>query len=613
MKIDVFPEQLNEYISQLHEVISRLRSDSPGGSGIHDDTRVETDGQDDDANELARLCLVNGGGATASNGLQSNIFECQGELMGLLLMIESVYSTNIHSNLIDGESQLVDCFVRVVNPTLSGFRKILSSDKSPYRAQWQAQFFKLNKHFSMFLKELVKRLNQMFGTTEELRSIIHTLGRYLAEDNDILETAHASSSNEMYLNKIYGHSLCKLGDFSRYRAAYSDESDYKHAFAYYKACIVVWKGEGTPWNQMGVIHYSQREYIEAYYCFNKSLCIQNPFKDSNMMSVLKKFLKTSVDDIKYIGDGSSKEGCLAIAGVVKRVAEYDFLCFKSNSMPSSQPLDDRAEYKEIQALVLKLLQCIEEGQISYKSLVRLTIILVMVNWRLSRENGVSEYSKGLFALTMAIFQGICKATLNLGVTVSDNSSKQKIDAFIILLPCLRVLLDWLAKDFDEYSFAKDNYATTCLNEVVQLLEWLRVQYGFHFDSLTAAAMQSGRYSPMAFFEEIECYECSALWGSLNDTPSGINLKFSKGNDPNLFRSQCILFSGVRAGLDRDTLIGFDSAEQKFYFKEPERLDFVDSLQSPTLEVYSEMTLSDITDKDDDEEDDEEIVFRPRGK
>jgi tetratricopeptide (TPR) repeat protein len=602
MIIDAFPEQLNEYISQLRVTLASLKVDSLGGSmpanNAQSQIKTQKLGQTGEMDEviIPRELKINEAGIDHYDGL-----------IGLLLAIESIFSASILSNLIDGETQLVDCFARIVNPTLSAFRKLFPDEDSLNRTQWELNFHKLCKHFSIFLRELLKRLNQVFGSTEQLRSIIDTLGPYIVEDPDVFKASQASSSNEVFLNKIYGHALCKLGDLSRYRATYRDPSDYKHAFAYYKACVAVWKGDGMPWNQMGVIYYSQKEYIDAYYCFNKSLCILHPFKDSNMISVLKKFLKSNNDAISMKEDDSTGEAKLAIYAMTKRVAEYDFLYAKSNSMMSN-PLDQTAEYNEIRTLVEPLLSQARAGHISYKILVRLSILLVMVNWRLSEENIVSEYCKGLFALTMAFFEGLCKIILELSASSSDGVKSEVINS---LFPCLRVLFDWLAKDFDEYSFTKDHYSISCLQEVVRVLEWIRETYGFHFDTLTAAAMQSGRASPMALYEEIECFECSALWESLNDTPSGIDMELTRADNPFLFRCQCILFSGVRIGLDRQTFVAFDSVEQQFHFRGPKTFDLAELVQSPTVEASSEMTFSDSSDKAEDEDDDE-IVFRPRG-
>lgn len=576
MLTDASPEQLNDYTSQLRGLLENLNNDSWDESSA---TRIGDDS------------------AVKANGSQD-------QLIGLLLTIEAVYASNILSNLLDAESQMVDCFMRVVNPTLTAYRKFLADERSIYYTQWQEQFSKLCKHFAMFIKELLKRLVQVFGTTRRLSSVLESVGLGLLEqDQAILEADEAKPQNVQFLDRLFGQGLCKLGDLSRYRSLAKKSPDYKHALAYYRSCVLVWKSDGTPWNQMGIVHYSRGEYGDAYYYFNKSLCTEHPFKDSNIQSVLKRFVRASLEEIR-VNDVADKDAKLALASVTKRIAEYDFLHMNSKSM-RSQPLDKADEYNEIQGLVQPLLYHIESAHISYKPLVRLAILAAMVNWRLSQEKGVNEYKNGLFDLTMVLIQGLSSMILKLCGQVGGQGIISN------LLPCVRVLFDWLAKDFDEYVSSRDVHAANCLREVVQLLEWIRQTQGFMFDALTAVATQSGRGSPLALYEEIECFECSALWDSLNDTPSGIDLELAKADDPILFRYQCILFSGVRIASERDTFVDFDTVGLKFGFSGPKK-SLATSDESSSLEFsVSELTFSDIT--TDVNDDDEDIVFKPRVK
>lgn len=216
--------------------------------------------------------------------------------------------------------------------------------------------------------------------------------------------------------------------------------------------------------------------------------------------------------------------------------------------------------------------------------------------------------------TLRIFDKLLSSAL-LGVS-SSTDRKKLSPAVAILLPAFRILMDWTHKQMAEQAILDWGQDSSQCNAVFlkafQILEHLRKLYGFKFDITTAVARSNwdrfeeilkrqqesepdigeadglGKKMIPENYEETHCLGLTPLDGGINDTPSGLDpAESSQRSEQDMYRSQCLLFSGVEISRLFPTFLLLDEYQgqnAQFSF-EPMELDgFFSEEEQPNIPV-----------------------------
>lgn len=256
----------------------------------------------------------------------------------------------------------------------------------------------------------------------------------------------------------------------------------------------------------------------------------------------------------------------------------------------------------------KTYELVKARLIPSKILVKLSIISITFIWLLEQANDgsrtgmLNDAYKASLGLTLRLIDKLLSATLyhasqdEFGIMHLGDRVKPAVKT---LLPAFRIFFDWMNKQADQMRIVEWGQSSLQCNalflKMSQLLEHLRKAFGFQFDIFTAVprsnwdrfedilkqqeealnsdaeesesskdlsvstvSQKSKRRLLLENDEETQCSGLLPINGGLNDTPSG--LATVRGSAQEVYRAQCILFTGVEISRLHSTFLELDEFE-----------------------------------------------------
>uniref|UniRef100_A0A060TB03 ARAD1B11660p n=1 Tax=Blastobotrys adeninivorans TaxID=409370 RepID=A0A060TB03_BLAAD len=501
-------------------------------------------------------------------------------VVSLLTAAGAAYSSKIFEDFYGSSAELeAKLWSDVFGPALTAYRGRLKSGQ-PAGADGD-RLIKVLKVLSRFYREYIKRTIELEGATDFIRPLIPVLKMDLAEDS----IKNAPSAVADRLTDSIKRSLCKLGDFARYKATVTEEGapkDYSYARIYYRCAISISPGEGTAYNQMGSIEASAGNLFDAMMWFLRSQCVEKPFGYDNVSKIAKRVFKSDVSALaKTIAGG--KDGSKEVAKILHAYSGFYLYQIEFGRKKGSVQVDSKA------AVLAKVIDTIEGT-----TLIDIALMGVLLTFLTDRFSG-SEFrgdpaSSEVLGVTVAIFGIVMDAAMRYW-------NAQDTDSLSRILPCLRVYFDWFSK-YVAHDVAWEQVGShyrSLLEKMYLLVDGLRKRFGFKFDALTAVKMLSGKRALLALEEEKKCLGLLPFEGALNDTPSGLDAKQLMEQSLICFQGQCLLFSALELARLGWTDLEFDESSNIFKLK--------------GFHLSGQPQKEDEEDEEDEEE--EEIVFKPR--
>lgn len=522
-----------------------------------------------------------------------------------------------------------------------GFWKIYTCVLSRYRRRLSNRevrsFDRLNKVLKFgkrFYRELIKRVAELKGSPEDLKPLWDLLK--LEKSNDFPPPS-ASDLDRIY--QSVSHSLCRLGDLSRYTpsSAQSDKrSNHSHAKVYYRAAITVYPDSGLPCNQLGNLSVSVGDYFYAFFWFLKSQCVGKPFPANNVKKMAMKLFRTDIFSDDWmdcpLGDDDKKEIPKSVRRVILKLG-YSYAGFYIYNVVYKRNQGDvkQAGISSIVSDLKKLLldnNNYPNSRLPPSLLVDLSFLGPMLVYTVSGATDTISTPDGeVFRLTIEIIRSMLETGLHSFEGFKPTPQETVPDRLKLMLPALRIYFDWLVKQFthEDCSNIHSSSYQEFFSIVLRFVELLRQEHGFKFDSLTAVKTLSGKRELLALEEEKKTLGMVPWDGALNDTPSGLDYKTEVKADPAKFQCQCILFSAIELSRIDQTHLKFDEITQQFSLEKPDNEDISDvtgdatSEENTTITSYKDSTTMPTSNnafKSYDEEDscsDDEVLYTGRSR
>lgn len=336
------------------------------------------------------------------------------------------------------------------------------------------------------------------------------------------------------------------------------------------------------------------------------------------------------DDMSNVKLRKRKENVAEVKENLMRLLQL-YSNYYMSHLPTAKAHDAQlSEALQIE-LTDKTYELVRAQLIPSKVLVKMSIISITFIWLLEQANDgtgmLNDAYKAALRLTLRLIDKLLSATLyhasqdEFGIMHLGDRVKPAVRT---LLPAFRIYFDWMNKQADQMRIAEWGQISLQCNalflKMSQLLEHLRKAFGFQFDFITAVPRsnwdrfedllkeeeeapysdteESGSLNDLSIssvsqkskrrylFENDEETQCSGLLpinGGLNDTPSGLGtVREGQRSAQEVYRAQCILFTGVEISRLHSTFLELDEFEREkaefnfvmMEFEEPEEDDII---------------------------------------